>query len=180
MGCLESPLGVPKSGARRLPVRLSLRLFLMTVIHFRHFLGPQCRTGAGPELGTNLVPFWFHFGPQFDPNLVPIWSSLVPIWSQFGPSLVPIRSQFGPQFDPNLVPIWSQSGPIWSQFGPSLVPVWSQSGPSLVSFWTPLHPICWTVCYSCLVVVFMLEGGVGDTQNVGAVFMFSHWRGKLV
>ena len=37
-----------------------------------------------------------------------------------------------------------------------------------------------TVCYSCLVVVFMLEGGVGDTQNVGAVFMFSHWRGKLV
>ena len=105
----------------------------MTVTHFRHFLGPRCQTGAGPELGPNLVSFWSRFGPQFDPNLVP----------------------------------------IWSQFGPSLVPVWSHFGPLCIPFAGPVR-------YSYLVVVFMLEGGVGDTQNVGAVFMFSHWRGKLV
>ena len=31
-------------------------LFLTTVTHFEHFLGPRCRTGAGPELGPSLVP----------------------------------------------------------------------------------------------------------------------------
>ena len=30
-----------------------------------------------------------------------------------------------------------------------------------------------TVCYSCLVVVFMLEGGVGDTHNVGVASLYS-------
>ena len=33
-----------------------LELFLTTVTHFEHFLGPRCRTGAGPELGPSLVP----------------------------------------------------------------------------------------------------------------------------
>ena len=135
----ESPRGsqnlVPPAAGDWCP-----RLFVTTVIHFRHFLAPRCRTGAGPELGPNLVSFWSHFGPQFDPNLRP---NLVPVWSQFGPSLVP----------------------VWSQFGPSLVPVWSHFGPLCIPFAGPVR-------YSCLVVVFMLEGG--------AVFMFSHWRGKLV
>ena len=30
-----------------------------------------------------------------------------------------------------------------------------------------------TACYSCLVAVFMLEGGVGDTHNVGVVSLYS-------
>ena len=69
-------------------------LFLTTVTHFEHFLGPRCQTGAGPDLGPNLVSFWPRFGPQFGPKLVPVWShfgpSLVPVWSQLGPSLVPL------------------------------------------------------------------------------------------
>ena len=56
-------------------------LFLMTVTHFEHFVGPRCRTGAAPELGPSSVSFWSHFGPQFGRNLVPVWS-------QLGPSLV--------------------------------------------------------------------------------------------
>ena len=31
-------------------------LFLTTVTHFEHFLGPRCRTGAGPDLSPSLVP----------------------------------------------------------------------------------------------------------------------------
>ena len=121
----ESPRGsqnlVPPAAGDWCP-----RLFVTTVTHFRHFLAPRCRTGAGPELGPNLVSFWSRFGPQFGPNLVPVWSpfgpSLVPVWFQFGPRLVPVWTQFGP----SLVP-------VWSQFGPRLVPSWSQFGPAAVA-----------------------------------------------
>ena len=34
--------------------------------------------------------------------------------------------------------------------------------------------------YFCLVAAFMLEGGAGNTQNVGTVFLCSHWHGILV
>uniref|UniRef100_A0AAV2JFB0 Uncharacterized protein n=1 Tax=Knipowitschia caucasica TaxID=637954 RepID=A0AAV2JFB0_KNICA len=62
------------------------------------------------------------------PSVVPVWSQCgpsvvpVPVWSQCGPSVVPAWSLS--QCGPSVVPVWSQRGPC-----PSVVPVCSQRGP---------------------------------------------------
>ena len=96
-------------------------LFLTTVTHFEHFLGPRCPTGAGPELGPSLVPNGPLQGaprttqgsprePPRDPEGHPFGPSLVLVWSQIGLIQVPI--QLPPQV-PILVPF---RFPSWFPF----------------------------------------------------------------
>ena len=70
-------------------------LFLTTVTHFEHFLGPRCRTGAGPKLGPSLVPN----GPlQGAPRTTQ------------GSPMEPPRGPEDHPFGPSLVPDWAHSG----------------------------------------------------------------------
>ena len=92
----------PKIWCRWLPGCLSLGLLLTSVVHFRHFLGLRCRTGAGPVLGPSLVPKGTlqeaprttHGSPREpprDPEGHPFGPSLVLVWSQIGLIQVPIQ-----------------------------------------------------------------------------------------
>ena len=68
-------------------------------------------------------------GPQIGP-------SLVPDWSQFGPSLDQIGFSLVSFWFPGWFPVWYQ--PISFQFGTNFVPVWSQFGCSLVPILAPI------------------------------------------
>ena len=84
-------------------------LFLTTVTHFEHFLGPRCRFGARPELGPSLVPFWTHLRTTLDH----LGSSSAPNWfriKDLGSGLV-WDPGYGLVRDPRLG--WSGTGLIW-------------------------------------------------------------------
>ena len=108
--------GRPKIWYRSVPGRLSPRLFSMKVTHFRHFLGPWCRTGARPALGPRLVSKRSLQGPPrtpFGPSLVPVWSPRDPPREPQGPP----RDPQGPSREPLRTP-------FWFKFSPCLVPGW--------------------------------------------------------